>query len=366
MIHPFKHAFVKVFTATAVAAVVVLGGSGLTQALAQEVSFADKTVTLMHNTPPGSSVDVFCRQAGPHVMRYLPGKPKFIVIAKPGGRFLLGASHFYRNVKPDGMSAGVFATLPGQMAAGNKMPIDITNFVQVGGLGQSYIYYMRKDFGMTSADQLLNPPGKIISGAGGPNTNSQLMWRLFMNGIGAKDKYKQIFGYRGQMGQLKALRSGEINTASMLATLYLQLLPGLTKEGLTRHMFETGQIEPNGKISQTPGLNVPTFDSLWRKFVPNRLENKEFKAWQLLMTSVQLTWQFVLPPETPAKYADAWDRAFASALKDKTFAAEMKKAGSLIPFWVDRKTAIQKLAKIKDAREDAEYQAAIKSVFLIR
>ena len=279
------------------AAVTLAFGAGISvPATAQDISLAGKRVTLVHNTSAGSSVDVFSRQIGPYVTKYLPGKPKFIVLAKPGGRFLLGAAYMYKTVKPDGTTMGIMATLPGQMAAGNKMPMDITKFVQVGGQGQTYVFYVRKDMGMTSADQLRNPPKKIISGAGGPNTNSQLMWRLFMKAIGAEDKYKQIYGYRGQMGQLKALRSNEINQASMLGTLYLQMLPGLTKNGVTQHLYEIGQIGRDGKTRPTEGLNIPTIEDLWKKFAPETMGGRDFKAYKLLMTSVQLTWQYVLPP----------------------------------------------------------------------
>ncbi|MDX2446715.1 MAG: hypothetical protein QNK29_05900 [Desulfobacterales bacterium] len=365
MIHPLKQNVVKMFSATAFAAALVLVLI-LPNAFSQEVSFKGKTVTMLLNIPPGSSTDVFCRQIMPYVVKYLPGKPKFIVVNKPGGRFMLGASHLYRNVKPDGMTAGALATLAGQMVAGNKMPMDITQFVQVGGIGLSFVFYARKDFGMTSADELLNPPKKIILGSGGPNTSNQLAWRLFMKGNGAEDNYKQIYGYRGHMGLLKAIRSSEINSATMINTLFLQLLPGFTKEGLTTHLYETGVIDPSGNVIPTPGLNIPTITSLWKKFAPQTLNGREFKAYQVLNSSAQLTWQFVLPPKTPEIYGDIWDKAFASALKDKSFVAEMKKAGTLIPFWVDRKEAMHKLTDIKRAMGDPEFKAAIQSVFVTR
>lgn len=332
-------------------------------ATAQNVSFAGKTVTLLHNTPPGSSVDVFARQVGPYVTKNLPGKPEFIVVAKPGGRFLLGASYFYKNVKPDGMSMGMMATLPGQYAAGNKMPIDITNFVQVGGMGQTYIYYVRKDFGLKSADELANLKKTIISGAGGPNTNSQLMWRMFMNAIGAKDHYRQIYGYRGQMGQLKAVRANEIHQGSMLGTLYLQLLPGLQKEGLVQHYYETGNVDDNGNAHPTPGLGVPTIESLWKKHSPQTVNSKEFRAYKTLLNSIRLTWQYVLPPGTPEAYAVAWDKAMAAAVQDPGFIADMKKAGTVIPDWVNRDATVKILNELKAASTSADYKAAIKTVF---
>ena len=52
----------------------------------------------------------------------------------------------------------------------------------------------------------------------------------------------------------------------------------------------------------------------------------------------------------------------AQALNDPAFKAEMKAAGTIIPFWVNNASATQKLAAIKTATQDADYKAAIAGV----
>jgi tripartite-type tricarboxylate transporter receptor subunit TctC len=348
----------------AVAAVTLAAGA--TPGVAQTVSYADKTVTIVHNTPPAGTSDTFTRQIGPYLVKHLPGEPKFITVAKPGGQFLLGAAHMHKNVDPDGLTIGMLATLPGQVATRVKLPFDLSEFVFAGGMGQPYAFYARKDLGIATADQLARPPNKIIMGSAAPNTNTNIMWRLFMNAVSPAGSYQQIFGLQGQTGQLKALRSNDINMASMLTTLFLQMRPGLEKEGITVTLFETGNLDNTGAVVPTPALGVPTIDQVWRKLSPHTVDTKEFRAYRLLLTTIQLTHVFVLPPGTPKAHADAWEKALSSALKEKDYLAEMEKIGTIVPDWASAEATRRGIAAIRKAADDPEYQAALEPVFLNR
>ena len=357
----------KIFEAVsnrlALAALVALAIAVAGDAGAQQVSFTGKQVTFMHNTPPGSSVDVFARQVGPYVVKNLPGAPEFIVVAKPGGQFLLGPSFVQKNVAPDGLTLGMFATLPGQVATRVKLPFDIAEFVFAGGVGQTYVYYGRKDIGIASGEEFRNPKNEIILGGAAPNTNSHLVFRLFTQAIGMGGKYKEIFGLQGQMGQLKAMRSNDANLGSMLGTLFLQMRSGLDKEGMFVTLFETGDLGADGNVRPTPELGIPTIDSLWRKWSPQTVDSKEYRAYKLLLTTMQLTWVFALPPKTPATFAAVWDQAFAKALREPGFIADMKKAGTIVPEWVNGPATVRGIAAVKRAASDPEYEAAIEPHF---
>ena len=346
--------------------VAVAVGTSPTDANAQQAPFSGKTVTLLHNTPPGSSVDVFARQVGPYLVKHLPGAPQFIVVAKPGGRFLLGATHLHANVAPDGQTIGMLATLPGQLATRVKLSWDLSDFVYTGGLGQTYVFYARKDLGIPSAAQLRAGKNPIILGGAAPNTNSNLIWRLFMQAVGMQDKYKQIYGLQGQMGQLKSMRSNDSNMGSMLGTLFLQMRGGLDKEGMFVTLFETGHMDEAGNMHPTPQLGVPTIDSLWRSWAPQTVDSKEYRAFKVLLTTMQLTWVFALPPKTPQEFAKHWEQAFAKALGDPGFVADMQKADTLVPEFVGSAATLRGIAAIRQAATDPQYEAAIEPHFLKR
>ena len=323
-----------------------------------KVDFAGKTVRILINFGVGSSTDIITRQLAPFVGKYLPGKPNVIVEAKPGGRGTLGTAYMFKNVKPDGMTLGGLTIIVPRMATA-KVPVDILKFTQVGGRGGAAVVYVRKDSGIKAASDLTKIK-KVIMGATTPRSPSVMQIRLFLSAFG-QEKHKLIAGYKGQLGMLKAVRSGEVQMAFMNNGVWMSRLDGFKKEGLIHGIMDSGVNDSSGKTVSS-GVNLPTVDAVWRKLLPNTLNSDGYKAFSFLQTTRALTFLYVLPPNTPVEFAKAWDKAMSSAMKDAGYLAQLDKNKSPHPVWTGRGTTIKTLAQIAAKKNDPVIKAAIKKV----
>lgn len=344
------------------AAVAVAGMIGLAPAQAQDVNFSGETVRIVINFGTGSSTDATVRQFAPFVAKYLPGKPTLIVEGKPGGRGTLGAAYMARNAKPDGQTLGVLATLIGRWALGEKMPVDLRKFVQVGAYGGSPVVYVTKSLGVETVADL--PKAKsIIVGATAPNTTAALPIRLFLRSVAPNAERKLITGYRGQLGMFKAMRSGEINMAFLNSNLWMQRRKGIEEEGKLQAIMEYG-VSHNGVTKPTPGIGVPLFLDAWKKIQPGAESTPEYKAVNFLQGQRGATFHFVLPPGTPERYADVWGSAVAKALSDPEYLAILQKSSAPPPLWNDKAATKTILDNMAAGLEDKQLQATLQSEFV--
>lgn len=323
------------------------------------VDFSGKTVRILINFGAGSSTDVMTRQFAPFLGKYLPGNPTVIVEAKPGGRGTLGTAFMFKNVKPDGMTLGGLTIIAARMATA-KVPVDITKFVQVGARNGSAVVYIRKDSGIKTAADLKSVSQKVIMGATSPRSPSVMQIRLFLDAFG-QEKHKLIAGYKGQLGMLKAVRSGEVQLAFMNSDQWMARLDGFTKEGLVHGIMESGSNDEQGKVVGT-GVNLPTVDATWRKLLPNTLDSDGYKAFSFIQLTRALNFLYVLPPKTPAELAAAWDKAMAGAVKDPGYLALLDKNSAPHPVWTGREATAKTLAQIAAKKNDPVIMSAIKRI----
>ncbi|MBT7953558.1 MAG: hypothetical protein HN731_00070 [Rhodospirillaceae bacterium] len=338
---------------------ILLAVSLLVSPAIAEVNFAGKTVRILINFGVGSSTDVMTRQFAPFVGQYLPGNPTVIVEAKPGGRGTLGTAYMYKNVKPDGMTLGGLTIIVARMATA-KVPVDITKFVQVGARGGAAVVYVRQDSGIKTASDLKSVSQKVIMGATTPRSPSVMQIRLFLNAFG-QDKHKLIAGYKGQLGMLKAVRSGEVQMAFMNNGQWMARRDGFTKEGLVHGIMESGQNDASGKVVGS-GVKLPTVDATWRKLLPDTIGSDGYKAFSFIQQTRALNYLYVLPPKTPVDYAKAWDKAMASAIKDPGYLALLDKNSAPHPAWTNRDTTTKTLMQIAAKKNDPAITAMIKKI----
>ncbi|MFC1868619.1 hypothetical protein ACFL0H_10860 [Thermodesulfobacteriota bacterium] len=335
-----------------------------TPAFAQDVSFKGKTVRVLLNLGAKSAVSANYAVFAPFIAKYLPGKPKIFVESKPGGQGILGAAYLYKNVKPDGETMGTFAIISGYTVSGKKLPIDLNNFTYIGSTGQGTIVYARTDSGLKSAEDFVNPPKPIILGMTNPNATLILQVKVFLNGIGQKDKYKSIAGYRGMLGLLQAARSGEVNVTIMHAGQFFPRMEGFKKEGIIVPLMELGVVDKDGVIHGTKGAGVPTVDAVWRKMAPNTLKNAEYEVFRVLQLSKAISWLHALPPNTPEKYRKAWEEAIAAASKDPEYLALLAKRNAPPARFTDGETTRSMLSQIATKMKEPAVRDAIEAVFV--
>ena len=353
-----RHYALSLFLTLAITAMMV------TPAFAQDVSFKGKMVRIIINLGSASALSANYQAFASFVARYLPGKPKIIVEAKPGGRGALGTSYMFNNVKPNGETMATLLFLTGALITGDKLPVDISKFVYVGSTGQASIEYASTDTGLKSAFDLANPPNQIIMGNASPNAGMALSMKLFLNALGLKGKYKALHGYRGMLGMLQSVRSGETNMSYLHAGQFYARLPGFKKEGKIFGLMEFGVLGDDGKTHGTPGSGMPTVEEVWEKLLPNALDSNEYKTYHNVMRLEKpISWLHVLPPGTPDKYRKVWDHAMASAFKDPEYLALLAKRGAPPAIFTNSEKTAQLTNKIMTNMKASYVKEAIATVF---
>ena len=119
-----------------------------------EVNFAGKTVTILVPFKEGGGTDTFARILAPFFAENLPGKPKIVVLNKPGGGSVRGANQFQK-AKPNGLTVmGVStSTLTNSVFAGKKVKFRVSSWVpiMVNPMG-SLLYGVTEQTGIKGKD----------------------------------------------------------------------------------------------------------------------------------------------------------------------------------------------------------------------
>ena len=345
---------------TAIAGAAFLGGAS---AWAQEVSFSDKVVRVVINLGVASGLSAHHQLFVPFVSKHLPGNPKIIVETKPGGRGVLGAAYMAKSVKPDGLTIATFAILTGTVSTGDKLPVDLTKFVYAGSTGQGTVVYVREDTGIKSVSDLSNPPSQLLIATTAPNASIHLQYRLFLHAIGAKGKFKVLSGYRGMLGTLQAIRSGEANTGLAHAGVYMARLDSIRKDRILG-LMELGLPTADGRTVPTSGLGVPTVIDTWKKLAPGTVDSDLMKAFQVIQIAKAASWVHVLPPGTPDRVRRVWEKAFAAAMTDPEYVGLLRKRNAPVALFTDSKTTERMIADILEQSQRPAIKAAIAEVAL--
>ena len=108
---------------------------------AQDEMFKGKTMKLYVGYGPGGGYDLYTRVLARHMMKYLPGKPNYVVENMPGAGSALLANHLYNRGAKDGTEFGIinstiaFDPLFGGEAA-EAIKFDPSTLTWIGSLDQ--------------------------------------------------------------------------------------------------------------------------------------------------------------------------------------------------------------------------------------
>ena len=130
---PFGHG-ASLRIAVFVAFGLLLGGASA--AVADDVSFKGKTITIIVGTSTGGTTDFSTRLMAEFLAKYLPGMPSVVVQNRPGAHGLTALSYFAQQVKPDGLTAagGSISELDPQNYRVPQSHYDPSTFAMIGGV----------------------------------------------------------------------------------------------------------------------------------------------------------------------------------------------------------------------------------------
>jgi tripartite-type tricarboxylate transporter receptor subunit TctC len=283
-------------------------------ALAQDVSFKDKTLHVLIGAKPGGGTSGSSRLVGSMIVRHLPGKPKVIFQNMPGGGGIKATNYFYNVPKPDGL------TILGQ-ARSKLSPItlkrrsvkyDPRKFKFIGGTGNiGSLVIISKE----ALPRLTNKSAKpVVYGAKDPGRTGiqAAVWGKEYLGWNVD----WVVGYEGSTGVIMAARRGE---ADMVSNQHPRLLNPLLKRNMVA-LTQIGQPGKGGMIARDFYPKVPVFSDMIRSKLDKRAR-KAFDGW--LNDFIVGKW-FVLPPKTPAKIVKIYRAAYQKMVKDPAFIKKAK------------------------------------------
>lgn len=282
-----------------------------TQAGAQGVDFARKTVTIYIGNTPGGSYDLYGRVFARYLGKHLPGQPTVIATNMPGAGTLKAANYIYSVAPKDGTAIGIVSELLAveQLLGNSAVQYDARKYPWVGRLASSNNIHMQWH---TSKVQSIQDALKIenpVAGTGAGNIAERVP-KLLNAVIGTK--FKVISGYPASNEAMAAMEKGEVDgSVSSWAAVKIG-----KKQWLDEKKIKVILQDVPERAADLP--DVPTLVELGR--------NAEEKQILGLYASGGLIGRaFMLPPDTPAAVVKAVRDGFEAMTKDAEMIAEMKK-----------------------------------------
>ena len=330
--------------ATAVGAI-LLSATFVSTPVWAEVSFKDKTVTIVVPFREGGGADVLSRLFQPFLQKHLPGNPKVIVYNRPGGAATKGSNYFDRKAEPDGLTAIAVSTsiMVSQTLGGGKAKFDVRKWRPVWIVPQDTIFYARPETGVKGksiADDIvsLRKSGMVF---GAKNVASaELRGLISFELLGIKN-VKTVLGLStGE--QRKALMRGELTVNYDSTGAFNSKVLKHAKAGKVVPFMTLGIPQPDGSVIRGNVFpDLPTVVEGYRELnMAKDPSGPMFEAWKNIATmGVSASKGMSLPKGTPDDIHEAWTVAIENILKDKEFMTKGRKIVGPYPFAL-RKDAV--------------------------
>ena len=304
-----------VMSAVVWVAVILLSGTS-SIAVAGDVSFEGKTVTIIQGRDAGGTGDIRVRTLLPFLQKYIPGHPTIVMEYMPGGGSRKAANHVYQSTVEDGLIIG---NVSNGMAAfallgGPGVSYDVDKFFYLGSPFSSHhaVFVTRKEAGLDSLEKLRAATGVRIGGQSvGFSTYNEGRIFAYVLGLQAPNF---VTGYGG--AELDpALMRGEIDARATSADTVLRRNP---------KWFEGGSVDFHAIMEVPKGEKHPRFPKLadLETFAKSDMDH-QIIAMQRAFRGIGQP--FLLPPATPKDQVEIIQEAFRKTYKDPEFRKQYKK-----------------------------------------
>jgi hypothetical protein len=264
--------------------------------------YEGKTLTVMIASRPGGGTDTTARLVARYWGNHIPGKPQVLVRNKP--LQAAGANDLQHQVRPDGLTVGVFAgggTLGPVLRKSSAVRYDLKEWVYVGSIDRGpSVQLIRK----SALDRLTNPKLPPIAHGSVSTDRTQDSVAAF-GAIYLGWNLKFVLGYPNSNAIYLAYGRGEID---MFGSGTDKILDRFTKqEGATPLVVEKPRADYPG---------VPVFEELLKK---KGLTKEQWAAYRQWTGANAIDKFFALPPKTPAGPRDILRASFNSTTADPAF-----------------------------------------------
>ncbi|MDX1483402.1 MAG: tripartite tricarboxylate transporter substrate-binding protein [Alphaproteobacteria bacterium] len=290
-------------------------------ALAGPAAAADfykgKTIKIIVGYSPGGGYDIYARNLGRYMDKYIPGKPNIIVQNMTGAGSLRAANYIYNRAPKDGTQFGTFSrSLPilALTGGGKNVRFDPVKFTWVGSTASyaddAYLFTVHKATGITSVRELMGKnPKQVTFGSTNFGSTGFDVPLVLKDTLGIN--IKLVHGYPGGSAINLAITRREMDGRTQ-GLSSLRTMGDWRAERVPLIQFARG-------TNRHPDLkDVPTAMEL-----ATRQEDRDLIA--MLETAFFMARPYAAPPDIPADRKKILRAAFTAAQKDPGYLADAKK-----------------------------------------
>jgi len=294
-----------------------------------------KTVRIILGVSPGGGHDTEARMIARHLPKYLPGKPKNIIILnRPGAGGTISATNFYKRSKPDGLSMAIIGSSQYGNQALSKVNYDVTKMPNVFSTSGSGATIVRDTLGVKKGADITKVKPSDISVSGRTINGLSFLTDVLGLEVLGVDGYKYVVGYPGTAQMSLAFESGEISYVGGTGLHHALGKQGryykMIQDGKAVLLWQTGVITPEGKVVRAVGTEVPAFPEIYKQVKGKDPSGPKWGAYKLVgPASRTLNRALVFPPGV-SKEKIAYMRAALDKLyKDPEYKKEWERVFGL-------------------------------------
>ncbi len=306
---PLFHRAFPVFCAVAALGALITVAPG---AMAQALSYKDKTITMIIGSEPGGGTDASGRLVANFLGKNLPGEPSVVVRNMPGAGGMSALNYFVQQTARDGFTvfSGSSSQVDPLTFRKSNAQYDPSALAFFGGVGRGgTVVLINKDAEKRLYDKSAAP---VIMGSNSavPRQGMQVtLWSVEYLAWNAK----WVVGYPGTNEVMLALDRGEID---MTSTGNLFQIQKYVSTGKFKILNQSGTLENGKMVGRSDFGDAPVFPHLMDGKIQDQLALKSYEYW-LAMNATD-KW-VALAPDTPKNILDVYLATYAKMSKDPDF-----------------------------------------------
>lgn len=304
---------------------------GLTTAFAHIAAAADytgKRIQILVPFAEGGGTDSWTRMMAPYLEKYLPGKPRVLVVNRPGAAGITGANYYQEKAPKDGSWIFALSVSTAQnYALGNpQFKTKFEEYHPVLNSPRGSVQYARKELGLQNHKTIKAqiealrkyPPDKLVFGGRTP-ISVDLAYLVALSLLGVE--VKSVWGLGGTGPMALGFERGEFTVNYDNTLSYLSNRKHMIESGMARPLYTFGNYDENGKLTRDPAApDVPTFNEFYKAVHGKDPSGPGYEAWLALMgVSIPLSKSLLLAPGTSKDVVEMWRGAVRKMLADAEF-----------------------------------------------
>lgn len=278
------------------------------------VSFKDRTVTMIIPSTAGGGTDMAARLFARFFGIHLPGKPTVVAQNVPGGQGVTALNYVVQQAKPDGLTITMSSSA--QVDPINyrapQAKYDPVTFEIIGSVGVGNNVMVIRTEALPRMLDKSKPPVTMGTVPGAPRSGK----RMTIWGAEFLDwNTKWVVGYPGVTDLLVALERGEIDMTSFPGSY---LTERLTDTAKYKMIYQDG-LAPNPNPVGRPDVdNAPMFIEA----MAGKIQDPKIKAAYDYSNATTLFKWMALPPKTPDAIRDVYRDTFKKIVDDPVFKSQ--------------------------------------------